>query len=54
VQRVRNAMRQALHDDAGLRARLRLEDIVPTTLAHYRPIAVMAREARMRGYGELG
>ena len=46
-------MCEALQDDAGLRARLRLEDIVPSTMAHYRPIAVMAREARMRGYGEL-
>jgi hypothetical protein len=46
-------MCEALHEDAGLRARLRLEDIVPSTMAHYRPIAVMAREARMRGYGEL-
>lgn len=53
VARVRQAMCEALQDDAGLRARLRLEDIVPSTMAHYRPIAVMAREACMRGYGEL-
>lgn len=54
VTRLRGAMRQVLQDDGGLRSRLHLEDIVPCTLAHYLPIAVMAREAQMRGYCALG
>ncbi len=53
VTRLRVAMRQVLHDDAGLRSRLRLQDIVPSTVANYLPITAMAQEARMRGYGAL-
>lgn len=54
VTQLRVAMREVLRDDAGLRSRLRLEDIVPSTVAHYLPIAAMAQEARMRGYCALG
>ncbi|WP_444634253.1 phosphate/phosphite/phosphonate ABC transporter substrate-binding protein [Cupriavidus oxalaticus] len=53
VHRVRAAMRQALHDDAALRVRLRLEDVVPSAVADYQPVSGMALEAGLRGYGAL-
>lgn len=54
ARRVRNALRGALRDDAGLRARLRLDDVLRATTADYLPIATMAQEARDWGYARLG
>lgn len=53
VGQVRAALREALRDDAGLRARLHLDDVVRTTMAAYLPIASMARDAYRLGYGKL-
>ncbi len=53
VRQVRVALRDVLREDPGLRSRLRLEDVVRSTAADYLPIATMAQEARLRGYGEL-
>ncbi|SPK70502.1 ABC-type phosphate/phosphonate transport system, periplasmic component (fragment) (plasmid) [Cupriavidus taiwanensis] len=53
AERVRSVMQAALRNDAGLRTRLHLDGIVPTSLRHYQPIVQMARAARLHGYGEL-
>lgn len=53
ARRVRSALRDVLHEDPGLRARLHLGDIVRSTVADYLPIASMEQEAQSRGYAQL-
>lgn len=54
VGQVRAALREALREDAGLRARLHMDDVVRTTAAAYLPIAAMALDAHRLGYARLG
>ena len=54
VGQVRAALREALREDAGLRARLHMDDVVRTTAAAYLPIAAMALDAQRLGYARLG
>lgn len=54
VRQVRVALREALRDDADLRTRLHMDDVVRTTAGAYLPIASMARDAYRLGYGKLG
>lgn len=54
VRQVRVALREALRDDADLRTRLHMDDVVRTTAAAYLPIAAMALDAQRLGYGQLG
>lgn len=54
VRQVRAALREVLREDAGLRSRLHMDDVVRTTAAAYLPIASMALDAHRLGYGKLG
>ncbi|PLP99341.1 phosphate/phosphite/phosphonate ABC transporter substrate-binding protein [Cupriavidus pauculus] len=54
VRQVRAALREALREDAGLRSRLHMDDVVQTTAAAYLPIASMALDAHRLGYAKLG